>query len=120
MNMQEYSAAAMRTAKDMGSTGGNLTHAALGLTSDAGEFATVVKRFVCYGKMLDDKMRAQAIEELGDVLWFIVLAAETLNVTLENVAQTNIAKLMLRYPDKYSDEAAEARADKGGLPASQS
>lgn len=32
----------------------------------------------------------------------------------------NIAKLRVRHPDAYTDAAAEARADKGGLPATES
>ncbi len=40
--------------------------------------------------------------------------------TLEQIAADNIAKLTLRYPDKFSAEAAEARADKGGLDARNS
>ena len=126
--LNEYEAAAMRTAKDMGSIESNLTHAALGVTSDAGEFATVVKRVVCYGKPIDsiskegkpETLRDVMIEELGDTLWFIVLAAQTLGTDLEAVAAANIAKLKLRYPAKYSDAAAEARADKGGLTAHES
>lgn len=36
------------------------------------------------------------------------------------IAADNIAKLQERYPEKYSDVAAEARADKGGLDARNS
>lgn len=36
------------------------------------------------------------------------------------IAADNIAKLQKRYPDAYSDLAAEARADKGGLDATVS
>jgi NTP pyrophosphatase (non-canonical NTP hydrolase) len=35
-------------------------------------------------------------------------------LNLLTIAADNIAKLQARYPDKYSDVAAEARADKGG------
>lgn len=36
------------------------------------------------------------------------------------IAAANIAKLQARFPDAYSNEAAEARADKGGLDARNS
>lgn len=40
--------------------------------------------------------------------------------TIEAEMDANIAKLQLRFPDKFSEEAAEARADKGGLDARSS
>jgi NTP pyrophosphatase (non-canonical NTP hydrolase) len=43
-------------------------------------------------------------------------AARLLNVDPGAVRTQNIDKLRARYPDAYSDEAAEARADKLGLP----
>lgn len=46
--------------------------------------------------------------------------APMLGTTGDEIRAANIAKLRERYPDKYTDEAAEARADKAGLPASQS
>lgn len=108
-DVNEYEEEALRTAKDMGSVKMNLIHAALGLSSDVGEFVDCIKKHAIYGKDLDKK---NAIEELGDVLWFVVLACNTLNVNLSDVMRANIEKLAKRYSDKYSDEAAIARADK--------
>lgn len=45
----------------------------------------------------------------------LVSLCKLLGFDFGEVLDENIAKLRLRYPDKYSDEAAEARADKGGL-----
>lgn len=108
-NVDEYERLARRTAKDTGSDSMNLIHAAMGLSSDAGEFVDAIKKHVVYGKPLDYD---NAIEELGDVLWFISLACKTLNTTMAQVMAANINKLSVRYPDKYSDEAAIDRADK--------
>lgn len=121
ININNYEEAAMRTAKDMGSIKMNLIHAALGLTSDAGEFATAVKSYAVYNKPLNPEIRKEGeqtleenmIEELGDSLWFIALACEVLGTSMGAVMRANIEKLAKRYPDKYSDEAAIARADKG-------
>lgn len=109
MTPNEYQEAAMRTAKDMGNFEMNLIHSALGLSSDAGEYVDAIKKATIYGKPLDT---LNAIEELGDCLWFIALAAKTLHVDLEFVMAQNIAKLAKRYPDKYTDAAAIARLDK--------
>lgn len=40
--------------------------------------------------------------------------------TTEQIMDANIEKLRLRFPDAYSNEAAEARADKAGLDARNS
>jgi NTP pyrophosphatase (non-canonical NTP hydrolase) len=62
-------------------------------------------------------MAAHMAEELGDLLWYIALAAESLGISMADMARGNIDKLQQRYPEKYSNDAAEARADKGGLDA---
>lgn len=110
-DFDEYQKFAMRTAKDFGSYQMNLTHAALGISSDAGELVDAIKKHVIYGKPLD---RPNVIEEIGDCLWFLTLAADCLGIRLQHCANENIEKLKKRYPEKYSDEAAIARADKAG------
>lgn len=118
MNFSEYQIGANRTSKvhDESLTE-NLVHAALGLSTEVGEFTTEVKRIARHGKEMTPEMRDHMIEELGDVMWYIALAAEALKTTMGNLATHNIAKLMKRFPEKYSHEAAEARADKGGADA---
>ena len=46
--------------------------------------------------------------------------APMLAIHPDDLRAKNIAKLRLRFPDAYTDAAAEARADKGGLPATES
>lgn len=198
MNLVDYHNAAIRTAKWFPSVQENLEHAALGLTTEIGEFATVVKRVAIYGKPMTPEMREHALEELGDCYWYLPLACHAMDTTLERVVAestknagsliaampelslkhscitlaaiggtfsmysasisvqgqvseideikrvvalivmclnqccrtldadpmdvraANIDKLRLRFPDAYTDEAAEARADKGGLDARNS
>ena len=107
--LDKYTELAMRTAKDMGTEQMNLIHAALGISSDAGELVDAIKKHVIYRKPLDME---NVLEEIGDCLWFLALAANTLGVPLSMIAMNNIGKLAKRYPEKYSDEAAIARADK--------
>jgi NTP pyrophosphatase (non-canonical NTP hydrolase) len=115
MDFNEYQAAALRTAKPEEDTFvGNLVHASLGLATESGEFTTEVKRIARYGKSMTEEMRQHMMEELGDTLWYIALAAKALDTTIEQMARDNIAKLQLCLPDKFSNEAAEARADKAG------
>lgn len=109
MTPYEYQELAMRTAKDMGSVKMNLIHGAMGVSSDAGELVDALKKHTIYGKDLDV---TNVIEEIGDVLWFCALIANTLELNIEYIMKINILKLQNRYPEKYTDEAAIALADK--------
>lgn len=120
MNFNEYQDAANRTAKWFPSVGENLMHAQMGKATEGGEFATIVKRHVIYGKPLTQVMIDHIREELGDDLWYTALACTAIGTTMGQVARENIAKLKDRFPEKYSDEAAEARADKAGADARNS
>ena len=108
MDFPIYQLQAMRTAKPM-EPADDLMHAALGLAGEAGEFADAIKKHLVYGRELD---RENAIEELGDVLWFVALGCATLGVSMVEVAQGNIDKLRKRYPEKYEDALAHRRLDK--------
>jgi len=63
-------------------------------------------------------------DEIRGVLTAIVFVLDHMATLLDSsgdeMRANNIAKLRLRFPDAYSDAAAEARADKGGLDATQS
>jgi NTP pyrophosphatase (non-canonical NTP hydrolase) len=103
-----YQLRAMRTAKPM-EPQDDLMHAAYGVAGEAGEFADCVKKNQVYGRELD---RENAIEELGDLLWYVALGCRALNATMSEVAQQNLEKLKARYPEKYTDELAAERKDK--------
>lgn len=83
-----------------------LLHAALGLASEAGEFADQIKRHLFYQTPLD---RVNLAEELGDLMWYIAVAAAGCGTTLEAILQANLQKLRTRYPDKFTVERAVVR-----------
>jgi NTP pyrophosphatase (non-canonical NTP hydrolase) len=89
MTLNEYQQTAMVTAV-YPKTGQNaLFYTALGLASEAGEYAGKLKKL-----MRDAEFsRQDAVSELGDVLWYIAAAADALGVDLATVAEKNIAKL---------------------------
>lgn len=80
-----------------------LLHAQLGLTTETGEFADALKKFLIYGKPVD---RTNLIEELGDCMWYIAEAAAALDVSMEQIQTINIAKLTKRFPEKFTEEKA--------------
>ncbi len=69
-----------------------LEYVALGLASEAGEFAGKIKKMIRDGNHDQDAM----VAELGDVLWYVAQAASTLGVHLSDVAIDNVAKLKSR------------------------
>lgn len=115
MNFSEYQTNALRTEKLLPTPVERLVHASLGLCTESGEVTTEVKRMAIYGKLLDEERKQHIAEEIGDVMWYLAIAADAIGMQMGDIAEANIAKLKERFPDKYTNEAAEARADKGGL-----
>lgn len=92
----------------------NLLHCAVGCCTEAGEYLSTVKKIYFYGKEIDGPVFDNMVEELGDMLFYLVGACNTLGLTLADIAEQNQEKLEKRYPTGYSDSDALARADKGG------
>lgn len=118
MTPNEYQKEAMRTDSNYVAIGERvdnshrvlrLLHAQLGIASEAGEIADCLKKHLIYGQTLDT---ANIKEECGDLLWYINLLLEALGFDIEDAMIDNIAKLKLRYPDKFTEKAAVERADK--------
>jgi NTP pyrophosphatase (non-canonical NTP hydrolase) len=85
-------------------------HMAVGIVGEAGELIDAVKKAVIYRKPLD---RANVIEELGDLEFYMEGLRQAYNITREETIDNNIAKLGERYKaGTYSDKAAQERADK--------
>jgi len=88
----------------------DLWHMVTGVSGEAGELIDAVKKHVVYNKMLD---RANVVEELGDLLFYIQGIMNNLGITFEEIQEGNRTKLEERYKGLvYTDEAAQARADK--------
>lgn len=81
----------------------NILHGALGLGTEAAEIQDAVKKSVFYGKPFD---LVNLKEELGDCLWYIAILARECDCTIEEIMETNIAKLRARYPEKFTEENA--------------
>lgn len=85
-------------------------HAATGIASEAGELLDAVKASWAYKKDLDYE---NIIEELGDIEFYLQALRSQLCIRRKEVIEANVNKLMERYPSgQYSDEQAQARADK--------
>ena len=87
-----------------------LLHAALGLCTEAGEFADQLKKHIFYGKELD---RVNLIEEGGDSLWYTRIACDALEVSFQEMLTRNVLKLQKRFPDRFTEHDAQVRDLKG-------
>jgi NTP pyrophosphatase (non-canonical NTP hydrolase) len=89
----------------------NLLHAAVGVSGEAGELLDAIKKSWIYHKPLNDH---NVMEECGDALFYIQMICNHYGITITDLVEQNMEKLRKRYPDGYSDAAAQARADKTG------
>lgn len=115
---ESYPEFVARIAKPMGSFAADLHHMGTGIATEAGEFLSTTKKIWVYGQGLDTKNKEgqtnkeNAIEELGDLLYYVQGACNLLNIGLYDLIDHNRKKLEKRYPSGYSDAAALQRADK--------
>lgn len=80
----------------------------LALVDEAGEVAGLIKKGILHRHGLDtEKLK----KELGDVCWYLAALCTTVGFDFNDVMQTNIDKLLVRYPDGYSDADSIARVD---------
>ena len=74
-----------------------IVYPTLGLTNEAGEVAGKVKKiFRDKGGKISEQDREALKQELGDVLWYLTQICTELDLTLQEVAETNIDKLFSR------------------------
>ena len=78
--------------------GSNPVFPALGLAGEAGEIADQVKKAIRddHGAF-SERRKAQMKEEMGDALWYIAQIATELGLSLDDVANANLAKIRKRY-----------------------
>ena len=101
MQLNEYQVLAQRTSRKDISPDDHLFNGILGLAGEAGECADLVKKHYFQDGR---EVYLDLIDELGDVLWYVVEAVYALDLTLEEVAQHNVDKLRKRYPDGFDAE----------------
>lgn len=108
MEFNKYQELSSRTANSDEKDRDLLTNFALGLTGEAGEVADLIKKYRFHGHQLD---RDELIKELGDVLWYASQIAQLTAIGFDEVAESNIAKLMTRYPDGFNSADSIKRVD---------
>jgi NTP pyrophosphatase (non-canonical NTP hydrolase) len=93
MDFSEYQSKSRKTAR-YPAIGHPVIYPALGLVNEAGEVAGKIKKvFRDKDGQISEETREALKAELGDVLWYIAQVATELNLSLDDIAQHNIAKL---------------------------
>jgi len=98
-----------RELKPMTQTQHELAHATIGIATESGELLDALKKHWVYEQDLDaDNIK----EEIGDLLFYLQALCATVNTSMQECMDLNVAKLKKRYPEGYTNEAAKERADK--------
>ena len=88
-----------------------LLTAVIGMQSETGEFAEIVKKCVFQGKELDNSTKFHLKRELGDIIWYWSQGVMSLGFTPSEIIEENINKLEKRYPNGFETIRSEHRAE---------
>ena len=88
-----------------------LLTAVVGMQSETGEFAEIVKKCVFQGKELDKATQFHLMRELGDIIWYWSQGVMSLGYQPSQVIEENIKKLEKRYPNGFEIIRSENREE---------
>ena len=88
---------------------------AIGIASEGGEFAEIVKKCVFQGKPLDDDTVFHIKRDLGDIAWYFVNACRAIGENPSAVIEENVRKLEARYPGGEFDVHYSENRKEGDL-----
>ena len=98
--------------KDSGVNMALLLTGAIGIASEGGEFAEIVKKCIFQGKPLDEDTVFHAKRELGDIAWYWINSCRALGLDPNDVLEENVNKLKSRYPGgEFDVHFSENRKD---------
>ena len=80
-----------------------LLTAAVGMSAEAGEFTEIIKKIIFQGKPVNDENLFHLKRELGDIMWYVAQACMGLGISLDEVMEMNVEKLVARYPGGQFD-----------------
>lgn len=106
MTGNEYQKLALTTLNPALSKKDVLINSVMGLCGESGEAIDIVKKHLHQGHELD---KEKLLKELGDIAWYLAEAAYALGTPLDEVLESNIAKLKARYPEGFDTERSIRR-----------
>lgn len=97
MDLKDYQQGALRTAAPRDKHN-ELLHLVLGLVGESGEIAEKFKKWVRDQGSDESRIdRDDIAKELGDVLWYVAVLADYLDLSLDDIAAANLDKLASRH-----------------------
>lgn len=94
MTFDEYQKLALTTAISNPDPLMDKTIWAMGISGEAGEVLEKWKKIVAYKDgVVSDEDKAAIKKELGDVVWYIAVMAESLGLSFSEVMELNVSKL---------------------------
>ena len=96
MDFNDYQTKSRKTA-GYPAIGHPVIYPVLGLANEAGEVAGKIKKvFRDKDGQINPETREALASELGDVLWYLAQVCTELDISLDQVAESNLAKLLDR------------------------
>lgn len=97
MDLKEYQKLAKATAKkDFQTPEEEIMCWGLGITGEAGDIGSCIKKTFMHKKEVKDGIR----ENIGDMLWYTAMICNFLDWNLDEILNENIEKLKKRYGEK--------------------
>ena len=87
----------------------------MGLSSETGELAEIVKKVTFQGKPLTGETLFHMKRELGDIIWYWVNMCRALELDPNDVIAENVEKLKARYPGGKFDVFHSEHRQSGDL-----
>ena len=101
MKIEEYQRQSKRTLPTNFSDVELIKNMCFGLGGETGEVLDIFKKYFYQGHSLDKNM---IIDELGDIMFYMVNLCTLLDISMINVLEHNIEKLNKRYPKGFEVE----------------
>jgi NTP pyrophosphatase (non-canonical NTP hydrolase) len=92
-----------------------LLTAAVGMSAEAGEFTEIIKKIIFQGKPVNEENLFHLKRELGDIMWYVAQACMGLRISLDEVMEMNVEKLVARYPGGQFDVHYSENRKEGDL-----
>lgn len=97
MTFEEYQKRALTTLIEHPDPLMDKTILAMGVAGEAGEVIEKWKKIVAYkGGVINEEDRKELGKELADVIWYIAVLADRLNISLDELMNENLEKLASR------------------------
>ncbi len=94
MTFDEYQKLALRTNLAKADPMHELMQNVLGLADESGEVMAIFKKWIRDNNADPTKLdKKNLAKELGDILWYIAVVADHFDISFDDIATANIAKL---------------------------